>query len=69
MELVLNKTSLLRTFSTDWKGKWAPAISNYCSRSKRKDIKEIIQSTNADINGDEGTLHLELMHMSTPIKL
>ena len=43
MELILNKDGLLRSFSTEWTQKWAPAVVAYSKGLKRRDVKEILK--------------------------
>ena len=44
MELVLNRSGMYRSFSNEWRVKWAPAIMVYCKNLKTKEIVEIIST-------------------------
>lgn len=43
LELILKKSGLLRTFTSDWTQKWVPAILSYARKVKRKDVLKVIQ--------------------------
>jgi hypothetical protein len=42
MELILSRPGALSTFITEWKGKWVPAILEYCRALKKKDIVKLM---------------------------
>ena len=43
MELILSRPSMLRTFTTEWRVKWVPAVLTYCKALKKKEILEILK--------------------------
>ena len=51
MELILSRPGMIRTFNTEWKLKWVPAIIGYCRNLKKKEICEIL-STRSDPSGE-----------------
>lgn len=59
MELILSRPGVLRTFSTEWRAKWVPAIIAYCKGLKKRDIVEYITTHNSDENsGGFSKLHV-----------
>ena len=44
LDLVLKKPGLYRSFSTDWKQTWVPAVLEYCQRLKRKDVAALLKN-------------------------
>ena len=45
MELILSRPGMIRTFNTEWKLNWVPAIIGY-SRNFKKEISEILSTRN-----------------------
>ena len=39
---------MFRTFSTEWRVKWVPAITGYCRRLKRKEITALFTGIEPD---------------------
>ena len=64
MELILSRPGALRTFSSEWSMKWAPAIIAYCKRLKKKDSAVII-------NGHESSGYWQYLNIrkSTPLQM
>ena len=52
MDLVLKRSNGFHSFKSEWKDKWCDAILKYGKKCKKKDIKAIIASL--DANDDDG---------------
>ena len=52
MDLILKRSGGYRSFQSEWKDKWAPAILQYSRHLKRKEIKDLLDSS--EISSDEG---------------
>ena len=52
MDLILKRSGGYKSFQSEWKDKWAPAIIQYGHQSKRKDLKEVLDMPS--ISSDDG---------------
>ena len=51
MELVVNQSGMFRSFSNEWRVKWAPAVMLFCKSLKRKEIVQTISTYNSSNAG------------------
>ena len=50
MEIIINKPDIYKSFSLEWKDKWAPAILSYARKLKRREVVTIVR----DYDSKEG---------------
>ena len=58
MDLILSRPNVFRTFSTEWRVKWVPAIIAYCKRLKKKEILKVITEHQTDSLGKKLAIYI-----------
>lgn len=58
MEIIINKPDIYKSFSLEWKDKWAPVILSYARNLKRKEVIAIVR----DYDSKEG-VHVDFLYL------